>query len=138
MPVAIPKGAVADIRRDEGLRLRPYRDTEGYLTVGYGTMIDTISEDEATLLLNHRLKIIWLELCAAKPTIEKYPVNIRRALCNMAYNLGVPRLLQFEKMWIALHAGELETAAAEALDSKWAQQVGDRATRVADMMRGAA
>ena len=138
MPVAIPKGAVADIRRDEGLRLRPYRDTEGYLTIGYGTMIDTISEEEATLLLNHRLKIIWAELCAAVPTIEKSPVAIRRALCNMAYNLGVPRLLQFEKMWMALDVGELETAAAEALDSKWAQQVGDRANRVADMIRGTA
>ena len=58
-----------------------------------------------------------------------------RGLCNMAYNLGVPRLLGFERMWAALAAGDYERAADEALDSKWARQVGARAARVAALIR---
>ena len=131
----IPKGSVPDIKRDEGYSARPYRDTEGHLTIGYGTLIREISEEEALLLLNHRLKVIWTELCEKKLLVTKLPPSVQRALCNMAYNLGVPRLLRFTKMWKALEAKDYQTAATEALDSKWASQVGKRAERIAEIIR---
>jgi lysozyme len=36
----------------------------------------------------------------------------------------------------ALQLGDFETAAAECLASKWAEEVGDRAIRIAKVIRG--
>jgi lysozyme len=53
----------------------------------------------------------------------------------MCFNLGMPRLRQFRNMLAALEAGDFETAAREALDSRWAGQVGARAERIAAQIR---
>ena len=53
----------------------------------------------------------------------------------MCFNLGLPRLLKFKKMIIALEQGYYDQAADEALDSQWARQVGDRAQRIATAFR---
>ena len=63
--------------------------------------------------------------------------DARRALLDMAYNMGVPGLLGFQKMWAALAAGDYERAAEEALDSVYARELPARAGRVADRMRSA-
>ena len=55
----------------------------------------------------------------------------------MAYNMGVPNLLGFEKMWAALAEGDYARAAAEALDSVYARELPVRAGRVAERMRSA-
>ena len=39
-------------------------------------------------------------------------------------------------MIAAIKAGDWDRAAIEALDSRWAAQVGDRATEIASMLRG--
>jgi len=64
------------------------------------------------------------------------PPDVRRALLNMAYQLGVSGLLNFSKMLTALQAGDREEAAREALDSLWAKQTPNRARRVALLLRG--
>ena len=53
-----------------------------------------------------------------------------RVLANMCFNLGITRLLKFRKFLAALEAGDFETAGEEMMDSKWATQVGARATRL--------
>ena len=63
--------------------------------------------------------------------------NAQRAVLNMAYNMGVPSLLGFKRMWAALREGDYEGAAAEALDSDYARELPARAGRVAGMMRSA-
>jgi len=47
----------------------------------------------------------------------------------------MPRLLTFQKMLGALASAEYDRAAAEALDSKWAFQIGHRANEIAEMYR---
>ena len=46
---------IEDLKRDEGFRSHPYRDTVGKLTIGYGRNLDDvgISEREAEQLLHH-------------------------------------------------------------------------------------
>ena len=61
---------------------------------------------------------IWLE------GWEGLPIGPRLALISLAYNLGGPRLASFVKLRAALRAGDLPAAANQALDSKWAGQVG--------------
>ena len=63
---------------------------------------------------------------------------MRRALIEMCYNMGMPRLEKFERMLSALKANDWESAAAEALNSKWAAQVGERARTLAARIREAA
>ncbi len=63
------------------------------------------------------------------------PDNIKNALMNMCFNLGINRLLGFKRMIAALEDNDYTKAAFEALNSKWANQVGDRAKDVALMIR---
>ncbi len=126
-----------DLKRDEGFSLTPYEDSEGLLTIGYGTLIEEISKEEAQWLLEHRLEKIVAELVAAVPFVVDLPASVQRGLHNMAYNLGVPRLLGFKNMWAALEAGDYARVATEALDSKWAGQVGPRSERIAALFRSA-
>ncbi|MCK5611026.1 glycoside hydrolase family protein [Candidatus Pacearchaeota archaeon] len=128
----------SDLIRDEGLRLKPYTDTVGKQTIGVGRNLDDrgITEAEAMMLLDNDIEIVRRELVETVGGMWFYlPNNVHRALLNMAFNMGVPRLMGFKKMWAALTFGTLEKAADEALDSKWARQVGDRAERIATLIR---
>jgi len=52
----------------------------------------------------------------------------------MGFNLGIPTLLKFQNMWTAIEEEDFETAADEAMDSRWAKQVGRRAERLCQAM----
>lgn len=127
----------AELRRDEGVRLKPYRDAVGKLTIGVGRNLDDvgITAAEAGLLLDADVARAAADLDRALPWWRRLTEARQRALLNMAFNLGLPRLLGFEGMLAALAAGDPVRAAAEALDSRWARQVGERAQRVARMIR---
>jgi len=60
---------------------------------------------------------------------------VKNALLNMCFNLGINRLLGFKKMVAALQEKNFTLAAKEALNSKWAEQVGERAKDIALMIR---
>lgn len=128
----------AELVRDEGLRLRPYRCTAGALTIGVGRNLDDrgISRAEALAMLDADLEAVEGELDRRAPWWRGLPAPARRGLANMAFNLGWPRLAGFRRMLAALEAGEWDRAADEALDSRWAAQVGDRARRVAKLFSG--
>jgi len=125
------------LERHEGLRLKPYRDTVGKLTIGYGRNLDDmgITEMEADVLLYGDIARVRDEL-EAFDWFPRMTDSRRAALINMAFNLGMPRLRGFRKMIAALEAGEYDRAAEESLDSKWARQVGQRAQEIAQMIRG--
>lgn len=127
----------ADLKRDEGLRLKPYADTVGKTTIGYGRNLDDvgISPTEAEVMLASDMAVVERELDRAYPWWRDLPEGPARGLANMAFNLGLPRLSGFAKMLLALRQGRWSDAAAEALNSRWAAQVGARATRIADLYR---
>jgi lysozyme len=82
-------------------------------------------------LLENDISRIVGELDAGFPWWNKMPEPAQRGLANMAFNLGVPRLRGFSRMLAALKDGYFDAAATEALDSQWADQVGERANRIA-------
>ena len=129
----------ADLRLDEGLRLKPYLDSVGKLTIGIGRNLDDrgISEQEADNMFFNDISAVRAELDEKIPWWSNMPEPAQRGLANMAFNLGWPRLSQFKMMLAALEVGDWKAAAAEALDSTWAKQVGDRAKRVAELFRKA-
>jgi len=56
-------------------------------------------------------------------------------LVDMGFNMGVPRLMKFVNMWAAVDEGNFEWASEEMLDSRWAKQVGRRATHLSEAMK---
>ena len=123
------------IRQCEGLRLEPYLDSTGKATIGYGRNLTDvgISKEEAEILLDHDIKRTYKELFQL-PWFLPLPDDVQFALANMCFNLGLPKLLTFKKMIGALKINNFKAAAREALNSEWAQQVGQRATQVALMI----
>lgn len=124
------------IKSHEGYESHPYEDTVGKLTIGYGRNLEDngISQAEGDFLFDNDFARCEKEL-APFPWYVNQPQNIQYALMNMCFNLGIARLLGFKKMIMALTAKDYTKAALEALDSKWANQVGDRARDIAIMMR---
>ena len=125
---------ILDLERDEGVRLKPYLDTVGKTTIGVGRNLtdNGITAAEARVLLQNDLFRVANELDRVAPWWREMSQLRQNALVNMAFNLGLPRLLTFKKMMLALENGNFETAWAEAMGSKWAAQVGERANRIAD------
>lgn len=124
------------LRRDEGLRLKPYRDTVGKLTIGVGRNLDDvgISEEEASLMLFYDIRRAEASLKKALPWVAGMDEIRRAALINLTFNVGIARLLGFKNMLVACQAKNWPGAAAELLDSVYAKQVGDRAKRLAEQL----
>lgn len=120
----------------EGLRLRPYRDTVGKLTIGFGRNLDDvgISKAEARHLLANDIAKVERELAASIPWWRDLSFNRQLVLADMAFNLGIAGLLKFKQTLGAVETGDYIGAAEGMLNSKWAQQVGGRAIRLARMM----
>ena len=134
---------------EEGLRLEPYKDSEGYWTIGIGHLIDarkggTLPEwvrsfpirvqDAEDMLKDDVEDVEWL-VSEAIPEYD-HMTKVRQAvLLSMAFQMGIWGLLGFKRMLRALRREEFQVAAAEMLDSKWARQTRGRAGRLANAMR---
>jgi lysozyme len=129
---------MAQLVRDEGLRLKPYRCTAGRLTIGVGRNLDDrgITENEAMLLLQNDVADVWSRLVADLCWVGHAPEAVQEALVNMAFNLGEEGLLGFGVTLGHLRAARYPEAARAMLDSRWARQVGARAERLAALVGG--
>jgi lysozyme len=118
-------------------RFMPYRDTVGKLTIGWGRNLDDtgITEDEAEYLLAGDIHRSVAELRAVWPWFDSLADARQRALAEMNFEMGLAVLLQFKDTIRFVQAGDYDAAAKAALQSKWANQVGARAVRIAAMLR---
>lgn len=131
------KQVTSDLKVCEGLRLDIYRDTVGLQTIGYGWCIDRSSmrECEAEFRLHNDIVYHYDILNKNYPWFKDLSDGRKGALINMQFNLGVKGLSLFTKMLVALARGEYKLASEHALNSKWAKQVGNRAKRIAEVLR---
>ncbi len=136
------------IRRHEGLRQRPYKDSKGKWTVGYGHNIDDrgwdpiaprpltkgISWDEVMALLDADVIVAEKDARGLCPSFDSL-TDIRMAvLIDMSFNLGLERLSGFKRMlWFVSQHGYRD-AAREILASKYASDVKTRAIENAKNM----
>ena len=121
------------VKRHEGLRLHPYRDSVGKLTIGVGRNLDDvgISRDEAMTLLTNDIDAATNSLEQTFPWTLAIDEVRMAVLINMTFNMGVGRLAGFKNFLAACQQGDWTTARAQMLDSVWAEQVGARAQRLA-------
>lgn len=130
------------IKQHEGFRSRPYHCTAGKLTVGYGRNLEDvgISRTEAEQLLRNDalLAADTVKTALGNETFERLDASVRAALVSMAFNLGRSGFLGFRKMLAAIDDGNYHLAAKEVLDSKYADQVPNRANDIANAIRSQA
>ena len=127
---------IDDLKQQEGFRDKPYMDTTGHSTIGYGLNLDAgISEQEASMILEHRIGLLQYELKKRLPFWGKLDQTRQDILTNMAYNLGIKGLMEFKKTLAHIAAGEYREAADQMLRSLWAKQTKGRAVKLADMMK---
>lgn len=126
----------ATIREAEGLRLSPYEDTTGHLSIGYGYNLSTngISEAIADWLLNDALVEAREGLEMQWPPFQSLDDVRQRVLVEMAYNLGLQGVIHFRKMLHALTIQDWKNAAAELLNSQAAVQLPSRYHRLSIML----
>ena len=137
-----------EITADEGQVLEVYKDHLGYPTVGVGHLI-LETDEEYGMGVGTPITQTWCDelLFQDLNTVLKecedrfhnnwreWPEEVKLIIANMAFNLGLTRLVKFKKMFAALNEGDYEQASIEGLDSKWAKQVYNRAKRLMNRLR---
>lgn len=121
----------------EGVKLRPYVDTAGKLTIGCGRNLtdNGISIAEARAMAMNDIIACEAELDQQVPWWRRLNEARQQVLCEMQFNMGWPRLSGFKLFFEALNQWDFEEAANQMLDSLWARQVGNRAKHLAAAMR---
>lgn len=127
---------VAAIKKGEGLVLSAYKDSLGYLTIGYGRLIDGkkgggITEAEAEYLLLNDISNVCASVDKALPWIAKLNPVRQNVLYEMAFNMGVMGLLKWKNTLKMIECGQFKEAADAMRGSLWAKQVKSRAVRLA-------
>ncbi|QLC82304.1 lysozyme [Enterobacter roggenkampii] len=108
----------------------PYKDSEGFLTVGYGHKVlsnenfnNGINEIEALRLLDKDIAIAESQLDKLKLTIPK---DWEEFLIIMIFQLGLSGTMKFKKMIQALRDANYTEAVKQAKDSLWYRQTPNR------------
>jgi lysozyme len=134
---------IADLKRDEGLRLAAYPDPVSGgdpWTIGYGHTGPEVREGlawtqfQAEAALAADVDNVCAELDGRLPWwLELDPVRAD-VIANLAFNLGVAKLATFSTFLGLVKAGQYARAALDLLGTEWARQVGRRARRLSLQM----
>lgn len=129
---------------EEGLHLQAYKDHLGHWTIGIGHKLPSgknwsgyqITKEQAVETLYRDLAWAFEAAKEIYPRYDSYPDNVQLAIVDMIFNLGEPGYRQFTTTIGLIKAGKFDEAADQALQSKWARQVPNRAKRITDLLRG--
>jgi lysozyme len=123
------------LKQQEGLNLKMYKDTVNVWTIGYGTNLEQgIDIETAEWLLKHELekKLNELENIDWFKNLDE----VRQAvIANMSFNIGTGGVLKFQNMIACIIKKDWNGAAANMLNSLWASQVKGRANELAEQMQ---
>jgi len=145
---------------NEGDESLVYTDTKGNRTVGIGFNLEDagnrkflkqeginideifdgrkITQGEKIKMYNHSLTQAFNDAMKFDSSFAKRPEPVKKALVDMAFNLGLTKLNKFVDMKAALKRNDYRTAADEMVDSLWYNQVKSRGPRTVKLMRSAA
>ena len=124
--------------KNEGLRLRPYPDQFGLVTIGVGRCLDRkgISKEEAFYMLDNDIDDC-IDDCRADISFFGALDDVRQeVLVEMCFQMGIVGLLGFREMLYQVERRNFAAAAKEMLNSKWAKQTPNRAKELSGLMEG--
>tara|TARA_R110002012_G_scaffold320077_1_gene542326 strand:- start:1103 stop:1516 length:414 start_codon:yes stop_codon:yes gene_type:complete len=122
----------------EGVRSKPYHCTANKLTIGVGRNLDDVglSSEEIDYLLSNDIGRVHAE-CRENFTWFAGLTGLQQeAIINLIFNMGLTTFKKFKKTIQHIENGEFELAGAELLNSRYADQVGQRAVEVANQLAG--
>ena len=129
----------AQLIKHEDRRTHPYPDTKGKITIGIGRNLtdNGLRSDEIDLLYRNDVHDAEDDARAllGDGVFELLTDTRKAVMVNMAFNLGLTRLRKFVIMLKAIKEGRNLDVATAMLSSKWAEQVGVRATELARLWR---
>jgi lysozyme len=126
----------AQLKIDEGVKNKPYKDTVGKLTIGCGRNLDDVGlrDSEIDFMLDNDIASAEKDARILVRAFDQLNDVRKAVVLNMVFNMGFSVFSQFRQTIAAINSGDYTKAAANMLDSSWAQQVGARAQRLAEQM----
>ena len=136
-----------ELEADEGRVDEIYLDHLGYPTFGighlvverdpeYGKEIGTyVPEYRVIKAFKQDIKTVLSDCNRLYEDFEDLPEEAQRVIANMMFNMGYTRLSKFRGMKRGVDARDWNDAADEMVDSRWYNQVTNRATRLVERMR---
>src|SRR3569623_82185 len=120
----------------EGLRLHPYKDTQGYLTVGIGRNLEGngISVAEAEFLLDNDIKNCEQQLRDKFPWYDDLDEVRKAVILDMCFEFGIKKLLTFTGTLGFIRDKKWKEAANAMRLSLWHRLVPNRCNEDALMM----
>lgn len=147
-------------KENEGMKDSVYEDTKGNRTIGIGFNLEDesnkkvvkdlgldideifagkkLKEQDVLRLYNHSLRQAFSDAAKFDPNFQSRPEPVKKAIVDMAFNLGLTKLNKFKEMRKALMQNDYNKAADEMVDSNWYKQVKTRGPRTVSLMRSAA
>ena len=136
-----------ELERDEGVKYEVYLDHLGYPTFGIGHLITDndpesgasvgteVSDDRVQEAFETDVETVLSDCERLYVQFEHLPEEVQLIIANMMFNMGYPRLSKFKGMKRGVDARDWNAAADEMVDSRWYDQVPNRAERIVERMR---
>lgn len=143
------------IKKHEGVRNGPYKDSLGIPTIGVGFNMSRadarnrlaqvglknwappirLNDAQVDQLLDLDIADCASDLFVLVQGFQGLSDKRKAVLCDLRFNLGPMRFRAFRHMLDAIANKNFDEAANQMLSSVWASQVGTRATEDAEIMR---
>ena len=136
-----------ELAEDEGCKFEIYLDHLGLPTFGIGALVKEhdpeyglpvgtpVSEERVRQRFNLDIAVTLEDCLRLYPDFDELPEEAQLVIANMCFNLGYPRLSKFKGMKAGIDARDWNRAADEMVDSKWFDQVPNRAKRLVKRIR---
>ena len=136
-----------EIKADEGCVNSVYLDHLNLKTLGVGHLVTewdeeydkpvgtTVSDDRVNELFEKDINVTLEECRYLYDDFYNLPEEVQKSIGNKMFNLGRPRLSRYHKMKKAVLDKDWQEAANQMQDSKWYEQVTNRAERLCERMR---
>jgi lysozyme len=139
---------LADLTDQEGFRAVLYDDATGKkitkgslvqgnptVAIGWNVAGRPCPRDLANIITQYFITQTWGEVTHALPWAANLPEPQSRALCNLAYNMGVPTLLTFKTFLSLMQLGHYSQAADDLAGTLWFKQVGSRGPKIQALIK---
>ena len=136
-----------ELAEDEGCKFEIYLDHLGLPTFGIGALIKEhdpeygqpvgtpVSEDRVRQRFNLDIAVTIEDCQVLYDDFDDLPEEAQLVIANMMFNMGRPRLSKFKGMKAGVDDRDWERAADEMVDSRWHDQVPNRAKRLVKRIR---
>ena len=136
-----------ELKIDEGVKYEIYLDHLDLPTFGIGHLVlpsdpecgaeigTPVSENRVNECFASDTNSVLKDCKLLFPSFEVLPEEVQLIIANMMFNMGRPRMSGFKKFIAAIEISNWQEAANQMIDSRWYNQVTNRAKRLVDRMR---